>query len=78
MVNNLIINEQREISYLVIDEAQRVNDHTPTVGSKGITKIEGYNEFAGPDYVLWFAVYVGEEIIWRVNGRYTVEVGYAK
>jgi len=41
-------------------------------------KIEPYNEFAGPDYVLWFAIYVGEEIVWRVNGCYVVEVGYGK
>ena len=78
MVNNLIIDEKREISSLVIDESQRVHDWMPCVGINGITKIEGYNEFAGPEYVLWFAIYVGEEIVWRINARYIVEVGYAK
>jgi hypothetical protein len=78
MVNNLIIDEKREISSLVIDEAQRVQDHTPTVGSKGVTKIEPYNEFAGPEYVLWFAIYVGEEIVRRINARYVVEAEYGK
>jgi hypothetical protein len=76
MIINLTLKDNRPVSSLVIDEAQRVNDWTPTVGSDGVTKIEPYNEFAGPDYVLWFAIYTGEEIVWRVNGRYVVEVGY--
>lgn len=48
------------VSSLVIDYNQRVHDYQPTVGSKGITKIEAYNEFSGSDYVLWFAICVGE------------------
>jgi hypothetical protein len=74
----LITKDNQTITSLVIDYDQRVHDWTPCVGSKGVTKIEGYNEFAGPEYVLWFAIYVGEEIIWRVNGKYVVEVGYGK
>ena len=78
MVNNLTPNDKRSITSLVIDEAQRVQDWNINIGRDGVTKIGPYNEFAGPDYFLWFAIYVGEEIIWRVNGRYVVEVGYAK
>lgn len=77
-VDFLIIDEQREISSLVIDYNQQAHRFQHIVGSNGVTKIEGYNEFAGPEYVLWFAIYVGEEIIWRVNGKYVVEVGYGK
>lgn len=44
----------------------------PTVG------VQSYNEFGEGDYRLWFAIYAGEEIVWRVNGKYVVEVGYAK
>ena len=60
-----------------VNMKQYVQNHTPTVGANGITKIEPYNEFAGPDYVLWFAIYVGEPLTWRVNGRYVVEIYYA-
>jgi len=75
---NLTLKDNRPITSLVIDEAQHVRDWNVRIGSNGVTKIEAYNEFAGPDYVLWFAIYVGEEIVWRVNGRYVVEVGYGQ
>jgi len=78
MVINLTLKDNRPITSLVIDEAQNVRAHHFIVGPTGVTKIEPYNEFAGPDYVLWFAIYVGEEVVWRVNGRYVVEVGYGK
>lgn len=78
MIINLTLKDDRLISSIVIDCKQRVNEWNPIVGSNGITKIEPYNEFAGSDYVLWFAIYVGEEIVWRVNGRYVVEVGYGR
>jgi len=73
---NLTLKDNRPVTSLVIDEAQRVREWHVRVGSNGVTKIEPYNEFAGPDWFLWFAIYVGEEIVWRVNGRYVVEVGY--
>ena len=75
---DLTLKDNRPITSLVIDYNQRVHDWTPCVGSNGVTKIEPYNEFAGPDWFLWFAIYVGEEVVWRVNGRYVVEAGYAK
>jgi hypothetical protein len=78
MVNYLTLDDHRPISSLVIDSNQRVRDWNPVVGADGITKIDAYNEFSGADYVLWFAIYVGEEITWRVNGKYVVEVGYGK
>ena len=78
MVNYLTLDDHRPISSLVIDYLQRVHDWTPIVGRSGVTKIEAYNEFSGADYVLWFAIYTGEEITWRVNGKYVVEVGYGK
>lgn len=73
----LILKDDRPITSLVIDSNQRVQDWNPTVGRDGVTKIEAYNEFGEGDYVIWFAIYTGEEITWRVNGKYVVEVGYA-
>ena len=73
----LIIKDNRPITSLVIDYNQRAHVFQHYVGSNGVTKIEPYNEFGGPEWVLWFAIYVGEEIVWRVNSRYVVEVGYA-
>jgi hypothetical protein len=78
MIINLTLKDNRPIYSLVIDYNQRAHIFQHFVGGEGVTKIEPYNEFAGSDYVLWFAIYVGEEIVWRVNGRYVVEVGYAK
>ena len=78
MVNTLTLKDERPITSLVIDEAQRAHEQNINIGWHGVTKIEPYNEFAGPDYVLWFAIYVGEEIVWRINGRYVVEVGYGR
>lgn len=77
MVNNLITKEDRPISSLVIDSNQRVHDHLPTVGRNGITRIEAYNEFGENDYVIWFALYAGDRIVRRVNGKFVVEIGYA-
>lgn len=74
----LIADEKRQITSLVIDYNQRAHNYQLYSGSDGITKIEGYNEFGQGEYGLWFAVYVNEEIVWRVNGKYVVEVGYAK
>ena len=85
MMKTLIPNENRPISSLLIDRNQRAHTWHPSiesqrciVGNDGITRIEAYNEFGEGDYRLWFAIYVGEEIIWRVNGKYVVEVGYGK
>ena len=78
MVNNLTVDDKTTISSLVIDYNQRVHDYQPCVGRNGITSIEAYNEFGQGEYGLWFAINVGEDTIWRVNGKYVVEVGYAK
>lgn len=75
---SLTVDDKHQISSLVIDEAQRVHDWTPCVGRNGITSIEAYNEFGQGEYGLWFAINVGEDTIWRVNGKYVVEVSYAK
>lgn len=78
MTLELITKDNQPIQSLVIDSSQRIANTglVVSVGINGVTKIEAYNEFAGPDYVLWFAVYVGERIIKRVNSRFVVEVGY--
>lgn len=74
----LITSDDRPISGLVIDYNQRVADWNPRVGSNGITSIEPYNEFGQGEYCLWFAILTEEGVGWRVNGRYVVEVSYAK
>lgn len=70
--------DHRAITSLVIDYGQRVHDWNPIVGSNGVTKIAVYDEYGEMSYVPWFAIYVGEEIVWRVNAKYVVEVCYAK
>lgn len=76
--DKLIVDDESRISSLVIDEAQQVHDHLPIVGKNGVTSIEAYNEFGQGEYCLWFAIVLGEDVGWRVNGRYVVEVGYAR
>ena len=78
MTDSLTVDDTREITSLAVDSGHSVHGPLFIVGTNGITKIEAYNEFAGPDYVLWFAIFVGQDIIWRVNGRYVVEVSYGK
>lgn len=73
-----VTKDERPISSLVIDYNQRVHDWQPTVGRNGVTKIEAYDETGQMAYVSWFAIYVGDEAVWRVNGNYVVEVGYGK
>jgi hypothetical protein len=67
---------EKPIRTLVIDYDQRVRDWNPLVGSNGITKIERSYENGEVARVPWFDIYVGEELSWRVNGKYVVEVGY--
>lgn len=77
----LIIKDYHAIQSLVIDSSQRIANVRLEVhvGRNDVTRIEAYNEFAGEgDYGLWFAIYAGERIIRRVNGRYVVEVGYGQ
>lgn len=72
-----ITSDKRSISSLAIDYNQRVHDWNPAVGLSGVTCIAAYDEAGEMAYVPWFAIYVGDEIIWRVNGKYVVEVYYA-
>jgi len=78
MSDTLTADDKREITCLAVDSNHSVHGPLFVVGTNGVTKVEGYNEFGGPDYVLWFAVYIGEDVVWRVNGRYVVEVGYGR
>lgn len=78
MIPELVTNDDRPITSIVIDYNQRVHDYTPTVGRDGVTAIEAYNEFGQGEYGLWFVIVTSEGIGWRVNGRYVVEVGYAQ
>lgn len=69
--------DKRPISSLVIDYTQRVPDWNPAVGLNGVTKIATYDEYGEMAHVPWFAIYVDDKIVWRVNGRYVVEIYYA-
>jgi len=68
----------RPISNLAIDYNQRVHDWQPCVGKDGVTKIERSWENGEMAMVPWFDICVGDEVIWRVNGKYVVEIGYTK
>lgn len=69
--------DKRQISSLVIDYNQRVRDWNPAVGTDGVTNIAAYDE-NGYLTETWFAIYVGEELVWRVNGKFVVAVNYAR
>jgi hypothetical protein len=50
--------------------------HYYATGKGGITKIVAYPEAGGDGYALWFAVYDEDGILYRVNGKFVVEVRY--
>lgn len=70
--------DTRTISGLVVDYNQRVHNWNIAVGNNGVSKIESYDECGEMSYVPWFAIYVGDQITWRVNGKYVVEISYAE
>lgn len=72
----ILTRETREVKGLAVDYDQRVADWNPAVGSNGVTKIQAYDEPGQSAYVAWFAIFVGDEIVRRVNGHYVVEVVY--
>lgn len=74
----IITEDPRTIDGLVIDYNQRVHDWNPIVGNNGITKIEAYDERGQSAYVAWFAIWADDQIVWRVNAQYVVEVSYLK
>lgn len=43
---------------------------------KGITRIVCYRESGEMSYVPWFAVYNGDVISQRINGKFVMEVNY--
>jgi len=42
----------------------------------GITKIMAYGELGQGNYVPWFALFVGDQLVARVNGMYVTLVTY--
>lgn len=46
------------------------------IGHFGITKIEAYREAGEMGCTLWFAIYKGDVLATRVNGRYIETVNY--
>ena len=46
------------------------------VGSRGVTRIEAYEELGQGNYVPWFAVYHGDVIVERVNAAHVASVEY--
>ena len=68
--------EKQQIAGLVIDQNQRVDDWNPAVGYSGVTRIERADENGEMARVPWFAIYVDDKLVSRVNGKYVVEVCY--
>jgi hypothetical protein len=68
---NCIYNDGRPIQLLVYE-----GDSILKVGSSGVTKIEPYYENGEMAEVIWFAVWSGETITARVNGKYVCTVKY--
>ena len=69
----MIIDDPRPIVGLY---QERDADGSWRVGHLGTTKIVPYNECGQGSYVIWFAIYKGENIAMRVPGHW-VAVEYA-
>ena len=67
-----VMDDDREISSLLISE-----QGWRGVGSDGVTAVKVYKEAGEMAYVAWFAIYYGEEMNLRVNGKFVIEVNYA-
>lgn len=59
-----ILEDKREIEALSCDAAQ----YTWRVGRDGVTKIEAYGENGHMAKVVWFAIWMGDEIKLRMEG----------
>lgn len=66
-----VMDDDREIDSLLID-----GKGWQGVGSDGITKIVCYGERGEMSLVPWFAIYKGDGIVSRVNGKMAIEVNY--
>ena len=63
--------DDRKISFIMFDDESALH-----VGTDGITRIEAYKEAGEMGYILWFAVFCGEDLMKRVNGKYVTLVNY--
>jgi hypothetical protein len=66
-----IYDDERPIKALHFQEGESYR-----VERGGITKIEAYREAGEMCNVPWFAVWKGDAIAYRVNGKYVVTVEY--
>lgn len=55
-----------------------VDGYSWNVGQNGITRIVVYQERGEMSYVPWFAIYCGEMITERINGKMVMGVQYEK
>lgn len=69
--NLSLLYDQRKIQHIGYE-----GDMSDEVGTHGITKIIAYGEPGECCYKPWFAVYIGEKIVRRVNASYVVDVFY--
>jgi hypothetical protein len=67
-----IEHDKRTISHIVIGTGEEIY----SVGLGGITKIAPYYAAGEMANVTWFAVYRGNFLSVRCNGKYVSEVGY--
>lgn len=68
---NQMFDDDRPIQSLVFEQGEGI-----TVGKSGVTKIEAYRECGELGYVPWFAVFRGDVVIRRENGKFVSSVLY--
>jgi len=66
-----ILDDKREIDAIVWGDNAMLR-----VGHGGVTKIIGYEEVDANGQGIWFAVYMGERIRYRVNAQHITIVDY--
>lgn len=66
------LDTNQHIYSLMIDDAQRQVVNYISIG-EGVSSIKAFRE---EDGALWFAVWAGDEMVKRINGRFVVEVSY--
>jgi len=76
---NRILDDQREIkriTFPVLGGDECFYEIGMNIGDKKITKILPYEENGEMASIIWFAIYVGDEILYRVNSKYIDTVQY--
>lgn len=73
---NSIMDDTRTISSIMVGNGT-ASDIEAVSDRSGITRIVCYRESGEMSYVPWFAIYRGDKLSKRINGKWVIEVSYA-